>query len=349
MQTCSACTSQNLVKINPGTYFFPSDSFDKKFHTYNNIYCEGCGIISIDRLPDKTKLIEYYNNNYRKSDFAITITQNKTIDLPIQIPWSGFSYSRFQNFLNLVKDSKDILPISKESKFLDYGGYQGFFLYAVKQTFGCNVFNYEYNKHGLDFAEKALGISGQQGKDIQTDTFDTKFDFISLNHVFEHLDNPVQFLTHVRTKVLNQNGCLYIEVPNAFGSPLSDPTHFNMYTATSLINILSLAGYKTINHHIHGNQVYGLISDNNYRNISIIATPEKSPTFKVIHTPVLARRFCKDLRRSYLKVYLNYIRHSIGLIFSELKRLIGVFGFLILEKFLCINPNFLKSTFRKNS
>lgn len=286
----------------------------------------------MDPLPKKEALVAYYNNEYRQSDFSISIDNNKVIDLPIQIPWSGYSYARFKNFLDLAKASPEFIPPSSDSYFLDYGGYQGFFLLAVRQCYDCHVFNYDYSQNGIAFSQKALDIPSQLGVDISTDTFDRQFDYVSLIHVFEHLENPVEFLRHIKSKVIKDSGYLYIEVPNAYGAALSDPTHFSTFTSVSLKNTLTLGGFKTIGYSVHGNQKYGNMSDNCYANISILAVPCLEVSSATIEHPLSAKRFEKQLKDAYHAVYYRYCLRAVSTIGTELKRLFGLPVLILLEK-----------------
>ena len=310
MMPCKVCGESTAQKINPldiSTLLFTASSSIPSFHTYESAYCEHCGVIFMTEFPDRDKLVEFYNNDYRASDFAIELQDGRTIDLPIQIPWSGISYARFETFYRMIERSSVQRP-SSESFFIDYGGYQGFFLLAVKQCYGAEVMNYEYSQSGLQFAEGALGIPGFLSQDISKDSFHKKADFVTLLHVFEHLEAPLDFLIHVRENILKSTGSIYIEVPNVYGDALVDPTHFYTYSELSLSNMLMMAGYtvvEVVEHGFPGNQ---LKADNDRANLSIMAVVGPETLSQTLHTPLALNDFLIDVRNSYKSVHWKFLK-----------------------------------------
>ena len=78
-----------------------------------------------------------------------------------------------------------------------------------------------------------------------------KFDFISLNKVLEHIDNPLQFLKKIKN-ILRENGTIYIEVPHISGANRKNDNslvslHCNIYSKKSLILLASKLNLKIMN------------------------------------------------------------------------------------------------------
>ena len=334
MAKCLVCKSTNISIINPSTFLFPASSANPDFHTYQNMYCATCGLIHMDRFPNKEKLKDYYRNDYRDSDFAIELKDARKIDIPIQIPWSGHSFARFTNFYELIQACPYINPPNEKDTFIDMGGYQGFFLLAVSKVYGSRVLNYEYSLDGLEFAKNALNIPGFEAKEITTDDIGIKANFVSLVHVFEHLQDPSGFLKHLHSNILKDDGYVYIEVPNAYGFPLSDPTHFFTYTETSLSNILTSHGFKIEKILVQGNQKYGWNIDNNHMNISLIASKTKTLSKDYLE-PLDATGFVKDLKKSYLRVHKN-------LLVFRIKRLLKDFFSVLVYLIIFVPEKILK-------
>ena len=61
-------------------------------------------------------------------------------------------------------------------------------------------------------------------------------------HVLEHVEDPYSSIISL-ANALEDNGCIYIEVPNLFGIPLMDDAHLSTFTLDSLRNY----GIKPIN------------------------------------------------------------------------------------------------------
>ena len=65
-----------------------------------------------------------------------------------------------------------------------------------------------------------------------------KYNFITLVHVIEHLDDPGKELKKLIDKNLLLNGLLYIECPNMFALPLYDPTHLMAFNLEALMSLV---------------------------------------------------------------------------------------------------------------
>jgi len=247
---CRICNSKNLYALDVGSLFFSPVSYAPKFHNYENFVCGSCGVVSSQPEPNEIDLITYYNNAYRQSDLAFKI-ENKTIDTLINFRSSGRSFQRAKNFYNMLKNTKNLnhhIEITKKDTIIDFGAYQGMFLSAVSQIWGCKCVATDYSLSGIDFAKTTLGFTDSWvTRDIYKDKFKEKVRIASMVHVLEHLREPRRFLEHLRTNILKKNGILYIEVPNLYGIPLCDPTHFFTYSYSSLEYLLNISGFKVLN------------------------------------------------------------------------------------------------------
>lgn len=250
MFKCNICSSREYKIIDFTTFALPTYSRFPSLHEFDNYICNGCGVVSTWPQIDEESLVNFYNSDYRKSSYKISF-HNKIYEPIIQIPWSGISFIRAQNFVNAINmsinNSKKISQPDEKSKILDVGAYQGFFLSALQKIYGSECMAYDYNKNGITFAKNIFGISNAEvAINIYTDRFDTKFDYITLVHVFEHLRDPRRYLRHVRNNLLHKNGLLYLEIPNVYGHPLDDPTHFYMYDKKSLNYVLEKEGFEIV-------------------------------------------------------------------------------------------------------
>ncbi|MCB9246145.1 MAG: methyltransferase domain-containing protein [Flavobacteriales bacterium] len=82
--------------------------------------------------------------------------------------------------------------------------------------------------YGIDIEEAAIDYLKQQHKitnifhlDIETDPIpeaikNRNFDYVFLGEIVEHLNNPVQFLSQIRTKLAGTCTKIVITVPNAY-------------------------------------------------------------------------------------------------------------------------------------
>lgn len=112
---------------------------------------------------------------------------------------------------------------------------------------------------GIDINENALshvrslGIEALKIENILEFKPREKFDLIISTHVIEHLqkDKIIPILKHLKENFLNENGAIFIAVPNAQSNTncywaYEDFTHTTLFSAGSLLYVLRMAGFKNI-------------------------------------------------------------------------------------------------------
>jgi|GEM_PF-7052712 len=308
---CGVCGHDEFLPVDFTSYTMPSQSSHPDINDFVNHICDNCGVVTPYPQPDPKRLAKHYNSAYRKDKYALDLG-GEYVHPPVQIPWSGVSFLRFQSFYDMVQRHKaqfaELGP-KKEDHFVDYGAYQGMFLYGAKNAWGCQGVAYDYNEKGIAFARDALGMTHSVvAKDIYSDTFAEKAKYVSLIHVFEHLQHPDQFLSHLKKDVITSDGWLYIEVPNVFGFPMSDPTHYFSYTENSLRRVMELNGFEVIETWI-GN--YPMLEEYEewstpIQNIYCVARPSDTVS-AADYSRVHAQPIYDEIRSSYRTLSTNYV------------------------------------------
>ena len=146
------------------------------------------------------------------------------------------------------------IPIPNGKKVLDVGCGGGFFL-RICAKLGAKVFGIEPSETGYK-ATVAQGIKAFHGdieSFIQSSGTTEKFDIITANHVFEHIQNPRKDLENLG-KLLMPNGYIWISVPNYksyFSSHLKQhwhsidlPYHLHHYSIKSSSLLAESANLK---------------------------------------------------------------------------------------------------------
>ncbi len=345
---CKICGEKGKIQINKNDFFLRTDSSDKKLIEYKNFVCVNCG--NIYHYPDinNKKLIKHYQTSYRNTDSIINLDKSN-IDLPIRFDWTTMSFHRFHAFYEIIKNNK-VIKNYKKIKILDYGCYQGAFLYSCKKIFNFKTFGTDFNKEGLNLAKSVFMVD----EVFQTnDNFfkkKNKVDIISLLHVFEHLSDPVNFLVKIKKNILKKNGLLYLEIPNPFANPLNDPTHLNLYSAETIRYILESCNYKVLNIELRGLYKRGVLLRNSGNlNLHILAQSinEKKPNFnKIMIGKKVYSELLKERKIIGLRIFLQQLKY----LFSSILKTTYSFVFLILNYFFSNFAvklhNFLKSTLK---
>ena len=202
----------------------------------NVLKCKKSGIIILDKISPNQ---QYYEENIDYSeDTTNTFTTNKVV-----------SSKLLDDDVRRFEQNKSQF---KGKSVLDFGCGKGEFIKLIDKitakTVGVELNN--INRKNL--------ISN--GYDIRNDinqlNNNEKFDYIILNHVFEHLDEPIQIMNKLK-KHLKLNGEIIIEIPHArdflhntldieeFKSFTFWSEHLILHTKKSLELFLKHCGFST--------------------------------------------------------------------------------------------------------
>ena len=184
---------------------------------FNYFECSECGCLQICEIPED--ISKYYPSDYGPHNvnegFANKLYDLLLVYIVFRNSVIGYLLYKFVNynknyviFYEVLHTFKKRNLLKKESKILDVGCADGHFLSILKKG-GCK------NLTGID-----LFIDEEKfKKDIaliktSLDEYepDLKFDFIFLNHSFEHMDDPVENLARLK-ELLEEDGFLFISIP----------------------------------------------------------------------------------------------------------------------------------------
>lgn len=207
------------------------------------------GYYSILNMPSSNELKEFYENKYFQEgsgNYYHSYTDDELI---------------FEE--NKAKVSEYILNklnSKKKKSILDVGSGEGFF--------GRYFFKNQYHLKTLDFSSYAISHHNPKliSTLIQGDIFDSlntilksdvKYDFVNLSNVLEHVVDPIELLTKLKS-LLTKESLLKISVPNDYSefqnflldknytmnTWLCPPEHLHYFTFESLKNLLEDLGYE---------------------------------------------------------------------------------------------------------
>jgi SAM-dependent methyltransferase len=162
----------------------------------NRIACSSCKI-SWTYLPEAIDAAALY----RDEVYAVVDNRKSIFEKII------FSESRA-----ILKQAKKLLP--KARRLLDFGSGKGQFL-AVAKSLGWQGVGIETEAARGEFAREKYGVDVQISSYENGLVGESPVDLISLNHVLEHLPEPMPLLRELLEHNLIQGGLLYVEVPRA--------------------------------------------------------------------------------------------------------------------------------------
>jgi 2-polyprenyl-3-methyl-5-hydroxy-6-metoxy-1,4-benzoquinol methylase len=165
-------------------------------------------------------------------------------------------FGDYENRVKLFKGWKKIIKIVKQQKesgnLLDIGCAYGHLINSARDNF--NVYGMDVSSYAIKKAKEIFELKNIKKGDVQTGIpFNKKFDVITAIDVIEHLNNPVNGLRNIYSK-LKKDGLFIIQLPtvnnwlskviNKYLFP--DKTHVFIPSLDKLNKILKKIGYKKI-------------------------------------------------------------------------------------------------------
>ena len=159
--------------------------------------CDDCGLIQNDFVSSRY-LDQYYHKKYRQ--IRREFIRESYLELMAQRAASQ------QDFINLHLPDDQSLNV-----VLDIGAGAG----KLIETFhpASSLFAVESDQDMIAHLAKNPNICVLPESSLFEQTNVGKFDLVTMSHVFEHINNPIDYLYKLH-KILAPNGHVFIEVPN---------------------------------------------------------------------------------------------------------------------------------------
>jgi SAM-dependent methyltransferase len=171
---------------------------DRHGRPLRTIICRGCGLVRIDPMPDSGSLDDFYANDYR---------------LQYKGAWHPRPKHVYRDTRGAILRARRLLEIYRPGmKVLDIGCGAGFFLHLLR-SLSIDASGLEPNRGYADFARNELGIDSIFTGTLHEFAPDNRFDIVTINHVFEHLPDPLAALARMRG-LLKDDDAIIMEIPN---------------------------------------------------------------------------------------------------------------------------------------
>ena len=183
--------------------------------------CNTCSMVSQNPIPTEQEVEQYYATEYRQDYKQVFEPKLKHVYRAGNLALNRLGFLTKNNVTS--------------GKLLDVGAGGGEFTYVSSQL-GFDSTGIEPNIGYSNYAKDQYQANVQTG---QLADIDDKFDIITMFHVMEHIPNPVKTFKKLY-ELLNEDGSLFIEVPNIESfSQSPDNTffkaHIHYFSATILI------------------------------------------------------------------------------------------------------------------
>jgi 2-polyprenyl-3-methyl-5-hydroxy-6-metoxy-1,4-benzoquinol methylase len=236
---------------------------------WNTLQCTSasCQLLWIDPPPDKEQLAESYRRYYTHQvggEEAARLSHSQAMHLSEHLGYKGARGAirdsvadRLRRALpgwrHQVEGEVRHLAAVDNGRLLDIGCGSGTWLERMN-TLG-------WNGQGIEWDEKAAAAARSRGVSVRVGTLesqrfaDSSFDALTLNHVVEHLADPVSTLAEC-FRVLKRRRRLVLFTPNASSLShivyraswrgLEPPRHLHVFTMNAMRSALHKAGFEKI-------------------------------------------------------------------------------------------------------
>ncbi len=235
---CRICNHDNE---NCNLYNINDKMFGRK-ENFEYFECRNCGTLQISKIPEN--ISSFYPDNYYSLSSKIGFKNKLLFRLRDYIFYYNFPLFLVKKLKvkmsNLALEAFLKLNPSKSAKILDVGCGEGKFLKSIhqlgfKNISGIDPFALKEQKKPFPIYKKKL------------ENLEDKFDIITFNHVFEHVENVNETLK-ICYELINNNGRIIIRIPvkDSYAYELykenwiqwDAPRHFQLLTKKA-ITILS--------------------------------------------------------------------------------------------------------------
>lgn len=171
---------------------------DRHGKPLRTLICMETGLVRNDPVPSDEELTQFYAEDYRIAYKGAAKPRRRQV------------LRNFRRAAEYVRTFRDVLEPA--AHVLDVGAGSGEFAYLMTRL-GKTVKGIEPNSAYATYCREALGLDVHTAH-LSPDLFPPEqFDLIRLNHVLEHLNDPIAYLQQIAIW-LKEPGLLYIEVPN---------------------------------------------------------------------------------------------------------------------------------------
>lgn len=202
--------------------------------------CASCGLIYLHPFP-RVNGANHYNGEYYR-------------------PWRE---EQVRERVTLWRKRADLLDtFARPGNLLDVGCGDGSFILAARER-GWRVAGTEVSKWAAQMLRESRGLDIFEGDLTQIETRESQFDALTMWHVLEHMDCPLQNLMRAR-ELLIKNGVIVVAVPNSgftlfrlaypmarlrrlrYYTPGERELHLHHFTMDTLHTMLEKAGFRVI-------------------------------------------------------------------------------------------------------
>ena len=198
--------------------------------------CIRCSLAFLDPMYEETELAGFYPNDYYAFTDRFAVAQP-----------SRSLKARVSRLLGPAEHTTKEPVFARPGRMLDIGCGAGWFLFQMREK-GWDVKGVEPSVRAAEFGRSSKGLDIFAGSLSEANYPSRGFDYVRMNHSFEHMTHPNETLDEVY-RILGDHGKLMIGVPNRdswsarlfgrFWYHLALPVHTFSYSVRTLTELLA--------------------------------------------------------------------------------------------------------------
>lgn len=244
IKRCEICGNEKFTNL-----FRGSDKLLGTPGEFNLVECSYCKVQFLNPQPSYQELGKYYDN---KKYYSLKKIDKDSYKTKFKIYLYELYFTKNYRYVEKILFSPIKFMIrstilEKDKKILDIGAGSGRFLFEMKQL-GLDVSGVEPGNF-----DKSEDLNIRNNSLLNAKYPNDFFDIITMNHVFEHINNPHQTIKEIH-RILKPNGTFIIGVPdtNSLANKLFGknwlaydvPRHLFNYSDELMINFLKKNKFK---------------------------------------------------------------------------------------------------------
>lgn len=236
-RTCPVCGFEEGLFLHNQKFILPGKHPLRD--GYDVVLCKRCKFLFADSAVTQHDYDVYYSDFSKYEDNHTSTGGGE----------ASFDSIRMEAVAGLIEKTFS----DKSLRILDVGCANGGILKEIKKLGFLKVVGVDPSAACVNYITNQLSIEAHKASLFDMPDSLGKFDLIILSHVMEHILDLKGCINTV-SRFLNENGHLYIEVPDAaryvdfITSPFQDfnTEHINHFTKVSLDNLFETSGFKKI-------------------------------------------------------------------------------------------------------
>lgn len=204
--------------------------------------CPDCGLIWLTPRPVASWFTEFYEKYYWPIYLGYRYTDTESMIRGERLR------ERAVELADLITSRRPLPP----TRSLDIGSGQG----ALVEEFAkrwphADVVGFEPSLQAIEECRaRGLNVRQWMGASLSIDKSEPKFDLVTMIHVLEHIQNPLELVKSIQN-VLSDDGLVYIEVPDMAspvwkGKGFIHIAHLYYFSPETLSRLLEFAGFEVV-------------------------------------------------------------------------------------------------------